>query len=142
MTQIQKDTLRAKIILAKEALADLVTYRATATVEHFRAVPTDYYAVCYRLIGAIEALYDIGQHLLLNAGTRATSQAEIPELLASRNIIPADLSVRLKDMYGFRNRLVHGYKTLNDERVSEVMQNNLGDIEAVVHIAEGVVGDE
>jgi uncharacterized protein YutE (UPF0331/DUF86 family) len=45
-------------------------------------------------------------------------------------------------MYGFRNRLVHGYKTLNDERVSEVMQNNLGDIEAVVHIAEGVVGDE
>jgi uncharacterized protein YutE (UPF0331/DUF86 family) len=35
-------------------------------------------------------------------------------------------------MYGFRNRLAHGYDSLNDEKVADYLAEHLGDIEELL----------
>lgn len=136
MTEFAKGQLTEKIALCAEALEDLQKYRATGSLEYFRAHPDTYYAVCFRFISVIESLFDIGQYMLSDLGARAETQREIPALLARKGVIAEDLAQRFTTMYGFRNRLVHAYGTLDDEKVAEFLEKNLDDIVQILSIAK------
>jgi uncharacterized protein YutE (UPF0331/DUF86 family) len=138
MTQFAKEQMAEKIAQCAEALIDLKRYRETGTVEYFRTHPDTFLATCYRFIGAIESLFDVGQYVLNSRNIRAESQREIPTLLAKENIISDDLVSRFVNMYGFRNRLVHAYGTLDDARVAEYLANHLKDIEELLIIFQKV----
>ena len=43
-------------------------------------------------------------------------------------------------MYGFRNRLVHAYGTLDDAKVAEFLSNRLDDISSLLEIAKKSLG--
>jgi len=84
----------------------------------------------YAFIVMIEASSNIANHLcarLLNSSP--DSYAESFLLLGNTEIIPTDLSLRLGKMAGFRNLLLHGYGKVDDRKMFEIMQKNLGDIE-------------
>lgn len=140
MTEFAREQLTEKIAQSAEALADLRNYQKAGTLEYLRAHPDTYYAVCFRFISAIESLFDIGQYLLATKGVRAESQRDIPALLAKERIIDEQLSKRFITMYGFRNRLVHAYGTLDDAKVAEFLANNLDDIAALVAVAKKELG--
>lgn len=132
MTDLTRELIAEKATKCAEALVDLKRYRAVGTLEYLRANPDTYFAVCYRFLTAIESLFDLGQFALAEVGTRAESQREVPSLLAKHSIITDDLAVRFERIYGFRNRLAHGYDSLNDEKVADYLAEHLGDIEELL----------
>lgn len=142
MTEFAKEQLAEKIAQCAEALADLRNYQLIGTLAYLRAHPDTYYAVCFRFIAAIESLFDIGQYLLTSKNVRAESQREIPSLLAREGMIDEALARRFTAMYGFRNRLVHAYGTLDDAKVAEFLAKNLVDITGVLKVARNTLGNQ
>jgi len=49
-------------------------------------------------------------------------------LLAAANIIPAELSEKLRKMAGFRNVLVHQYRDLDIRLMEDVIKHHLDDL--------------
>jgi uncharacterized protein YutE (UPF0331/DUF86 family) len=139
MSPLTQDLIAEKIAQCSEALADLQKYREIATIDYVRSDPDTYYAICYRFISAIESLFDIGQYMLAAQGMRADSQREVPTLLARNNLMDTPLSERFTHMYGFRNRLVHAYGTLDDAKVVEYLQEHLDDIRHVLSTAKKIL---
>ena len=140
MTEFSKDLLQQKLAQCAQALALLTQTREIGSVEYFRKNPDVYHAVCYRFVTSIEALFDIGQILLANRGLHATSERDIGALLAREKVISDDLASRFAAMYGFRNRLVHAYGTLDDAKVAEYLAHHLDDIESLLKIAKRALG--
>lgn len=138
MTNFSKDVLNEKLAQCAQALADLKRYQAVGTLEYFRAHPDIYYAACFRFVGVIEALFDAGQVVIASRGQRAMSEGDISTILAREGVITADLSEKFSRMYGFRNRLVHAYGTLDDARVTEYLADHLGDIEELLAVLSAV----
>ncbi|OGG45443.1 hypothetical protein A2673_00375 [Candidatus Kaiserbacteria bacterium RIFCSPHIGHO2_01_FULL_50_13] len=141
MTEFSKDLLRQKLVQCAEALSLLTQTREIGTVEYFRKNPDVYHAVCYRFVTGIEALFDIGQIILASRGLHATSERDIGALLAREKVIPDDLASRLTSMYGFRNRLVHAYGTLDDAKVAEFLAKNLDDMATLLSVAKKALAD-
>lgn len=137
MTEFSRELLTEKLARCAEALADLKRYQDVGTLDYLREHQDIYYAVCYRFISVIEALFDAGQIILASHGLHATSDADIPVLLGRKKIIADDLTNRFTNMYGFRNRLVHAYGTLDDAKVAEYLQQHLIDIEDLLKIFRG-----
>jgi len=75
--------------------------------------------------------------VLSDRGARAKGQGDIPVLLSRERIISDDMAKRLERMYGFRNRLVHAYGTLDDAKVAEYLAEHLTDIEDVLAVFSG-----
>ncbi len=136
MTEFARGQLAEKITQCAEALADLQKYQAVGSLEYLRAHPDTYYAVCFRFISAIESLFDVGQYILSDRDVRAETQREIPALLARKGVIDEGIAQRFANMYGFRNRLVHAYGTLDDAKVADFLKNNLGDIVQILATAK------
>ncbi|KKW47512.1 hypothetical protein A3C21_00035 [Candidatus Kaiserbacteria bacterium RIFCSPHIGHO2_02_FULL_59_21] len=134
MNEFAKSVLEEKISQCELSLADLKGIRASGGLEYLRANPREYYAACYRFITAIESIFDASQIVLASKGKRATGQDNIAALLAREKIISDDLADRFMRMYGFRNRLVHAYGTLDDAKVAEYLVKHLGDIEELLAV--------
>ncbi|MDO8562188.1 MAG: DUF86 domain-containing protein [bacterium] len=140
MTDLEKELIAEKLAQCVEAFADLKRYQAIGTIDYLRAHPDTYFAVCYRFIAAIESLFDIGQYLLATHALRAESQRDIPVLLVRAGIINQDLAERFQNMYGFRNRLVHAYGTLDDAKVADYLSRHLSDIGILLEKAKHALG--
>ncbi len=70
---------------------------------------------------ALEALFDIGRHILAKGFALPTSEyKEISEGLYQRKIISQKEKELLKRMAGYRNRLVHFYHEVGPEEIYEV----------------------
>lgn len=138
MTKLSQELLNEKIAQCAKALADLQRYQETGTLAYLRAHPDIYYAVCYRFVGVIEALFDAAQIVLSSRGQRAAGEGDISTLLAREKIISDDLAGRFSTMYGFRNRLVHAYGTLDDTKVAEYLAEHLGDVGELMSIFQKI----
>jgi uncharacterized protein YutE (UPF0331/DUF86 family) len=65
-----------------------------------------------------QAILDIGNHLLAgHFGESAREYEEIVTRLGQRGVLSADLALRLRGLGGFRNVLVHGYLTIDPDKV-------------------------
>ena len=138
MINYARDQIEEKITQCGEALTDLKRYQKEgSTITYLRAHPDTYFAVCYRFIGAIESLFDVAKYLLSDRGARAKGQGDIPALLEREQMISKELAERLVSMYGFRNRLVHAYGTLDDAKVAEYLAEHLNDIEEMLVALSG-----
>ena len=59
---------------------------------------------------ALEALMDLGRHILAKGLGRAASEyREVPRQLHDARVLDEETSGRMTDMAGYRNRLVHFY---------------------------------
>lgn len=130
MTETTRQQFEVELMKFRAAIDGLKRHRSTTTLKVFRANPDAYFAVCYLFIMAIESLVDLGQYLLISRGKRAEGQSSIPEILAREGIIDTALADRLKDMIGFRNRLIRAYPNMDDAKVATYLQENLGDFDA------------
>lgn len=75
---------------------------------------------------AIEALLDIGNHLLAERGlARPETYADVFRLLSEADLLSEQLLEESVGMAGFRNLLVHDYMRLEPERLGEILDTRL-----------------
>ncbi len=132
MTEFSQEVLYQKLAQSAETLAFLQEDRKVSTLDVFRQDPQRYHAVCFRFVTIIESLFAAGQVILANKGKYAAGEDSVPALLARQGVITEDLASRFSRMYGFRNRLVHAYGSLDDEKVAEYLTDHLGDVEELL----------
>ena len=84
----------------------------------------------YLLIVATEAAIDLCNHIVARQGGRAPQDyADCFAILADLKVIKPDLAKRLKQMARFRNLFVHLYWKVDNQRVYQVIQDSLGDLD-------------
>ena len=87
--------------------------------------------VLFNLIQAIQLCSDISTHIISDAGWDVPgSQAESFETLARKKVIGLQLSRRMIQMAGFRNRIVHEYEKIDLKIVHRVWKKNSKDLDA------------
>lgn len=119
-----------------EMLSNLKSYAtvlkglATTSKELFLSNPDKIGNAKYNMVIAIESCIDIAHHIIASEQYRIPSDnADGFTILHEQRVIPEDLAERLRAMARFRNRLVHLYWRIDDERVWEYLQTGLGDMD-------------
>jgi uncharacterized protein YutE (UPF0331/DUF86 family) len=88
-------------------------------------------AAKYYLQTAIEACIDIGNHIISSERYRSPRDyRDVFTVLQENDIVDEDLAIRLRQMAGLRNRLVHLYWEIDDALIYAYLQSNMGDFEA------------
>ena len=133
MTQIIKDKLQSKLDNLKniyDGLKNLQILKLSDLENNLNNV----WAVSFGLVAGIEAVLDISQYLLANKGIKIESYGEVPQALLKAGIIKAERSNNLRQMIGFRNRLIHNYPSLDLEQLFGILQNNLDDFKEFLKV--------
>lgn len=87
-------------------------------------------SIKYNLIVAIQGCIDICNHIVAKKGGRAPlDYGDCFKLMAELGILEGNLSDRLVQMAKFRNLLIHLYCEVDNERVYQILNENLLDIE-------------
>lgn len=84
----------------------------------------------YHFVIAIECCIDIANHVISSENYRfPNDNADSFVVLIENNILESDSEDSFRGMAGFRNRLVHLYWDIDDERVYEYLTESLPDLE-------------
>lgn len=97
----------------------------------------------YNLQIAIEAMIDIGNHIISRSGLDSPkTYADTFEILGKYNILPIDMVNTYKQMAKFRNRIVHFYDDVNEEEIYSILQNNLIDFKKYINSIGAFLGQK
>ena len=100
--------------------------------KEFTADPERYGSAERFLHLAIEALIDMGNHVIADSGLGVVNwYSDIPKIMAEKEFISSELEEKWISMIGFRNTLVHEYIDIDRKIVYDVLQNNIQDLEAL-----------
>lgn len=82
-----------------------------------------------RLRRALEALFDLGRHIVIKSGMGVPSDyRSVIDKLKEVQCLPNDFAQKIIGMAGYRNRLIHDYNKVTPEELYEIMQNRLTDL--------------
>jgi uncharacterized protein YutE (UPF0331/DUF86 family) len=85
----------------------------------------------YHLVIAIECCIDIANHVIASENYRfPRDNADSFAVLIEAGVVPGGSGESLRAMARFRNRLVHLYWDVDDQRVHDYLQQDLADIES------------
>ncbi len=83
---------------------------------------------------ALEALLDLGRHVLAKGFGRAVTQyKDIADGLVEAAVLDSQHGVLLREMAGYRNRLVHFYDEVTHSELYQICAERSGDIDAVLN---------
>jgi len=118
---LKPESIRARLLKLEEVVSRLQELQ-DLDPEQLRHSFRDTWAMERGLQLGAEILFDVGNHILsAHFGSSADSYGAILTRLADRGVLDASLRDRLQGLGGFRNILVHGYATLDPERVLKVL---------------------
>ena len=129
--------LRAKVV------ADRIN-RINQMLSNLRVLPLQSYEIFHSdprniaaaesfLRRALEALLDLGRHLLSKGFAQAVGEyKEIASHLVRIGILDQQKGDLLRDMAGYRNRLVHFYSEITDQELYEICIHRLTDIDLLL----------
>jgi len=129
--------LRASIVAERSAWIRRMLAEARAlpldSVEAFRADPRNVAAAESYLRRALEALLDLGRHVLARGFGRAVVEyREIPKALVEVEVLDRPHGETLRLLAGYRNRLVHFYHEVDEEELYGICKEQLGDVEKIL----------
>jgi len=82
---------------------------------------------------ALEALLDLGRHVLAKAFGQPTAEyRDIPRYLADHGVIDEADALRWLKMAGYRNRMVHFYAEVSRAELFDICASKLSDVESAV----------
>lgn len=112
------------------------------SLEDFIADPRTPAAAESYLRRCLEALLDLGRHILAKGFGRAVSEygAIAHELQGVGVLGPAEAGL-LREMAGYRNRLVHFYDEVSTVELYEICTQDLSDIERITRALEQWIRD-
>jgi len=101
----------------------------------FSKDPDIYYRFERSLHLAVEAVLDLGNHLIADQNLEAPdSNRDIFRILFRNEIIDEALKESLVKMAGFRNILVHDYLDLDRELEYKIIKNNIKEIKEFMRV--------
>lgn len=107
----------AKLTTLREH-ADRMERRRPATLDAFRADVDRQDALALSLVVALQEAADVALHIASDEGWGVpSSYADSFEVLARRGVITAELAQRMGAIASLRNRIAHGYGTVDFERI-------------------------
>jgi len=119
---VDKETeiiIKERVRKLEEAVFQLKKLRHSEEKE-FLADKTIQYAAMYVMIMGIEAICDIGNHILAKYFNRAAeSYKDVILLLGEEGIIPKSFAKKFSKMTDFRNILIHLYLKVDERKVYE-----------------------
>ncbi len=128
---VRPEVIRRRLEAISENLAVLERI-ARYDEEEFLAEPEHYGSAERFLQLALEALLDMGSHVIADNGLGSVNQGrDIPRLFREHGYIDSALEEKWLRMIGFRNILVHAYLQLDRRQVYRVLQDDLADIRAL-----------
>ncbi|MGQ9645094.1 MAG: type VII toxin-antitoxin system HepT family RNase toxin [Thermodesulfobacteriota bacterium] len=139
---LNREVLQARISYIEDSLRSLERFKGMP-YEEFHS-NSDNFRICfYDLHRALEAVMDIGSHILSRIpGARPGSYKDIPRLLEKHKIIPADFaSGSLTKMAGYRNRMVHFYGEITEKEIHDIVQEELGDFLTFITYIGAILSD-
>jgi uncharacterized protein YutE (UPF0331/DUF86 family) len=82
---------------------------------------------------SIECCLDIAHHIVADEGYRTPADYyDTFVVLHEKGVLPEAFMPTLRQMVGFRNRVVHLYWDVDDATVYRILRENLGDFETYV----------
>jgi len=96
----------------------------------------------YVFIVLVEAATSIAAHLCAKIVKKVpATYADTYLLLLSENgVLESELAANLAKMARFRNLLVHGYASVDNRKMLEIMRGNLGDLNRFLESVQRVLG--
>ena len=99
------------------------------SLEEFMADKRNFGAAESSLRRALEALLDMGRHVLAKVfAVAVTEYKAIADELEARNILETEAALRLRILAGYRNRMVHFYHEITPDELYDICSNELDDI--------------
>jgi uncharacterized protein YutE (UPF0331/DUF86 family) len=138
---INKEFINGRLILIASFLKEL-RQLAALNKHDFVSVRVNSAAAESFLRRTLEAVFDIGRHILAKSG-RVDLAAEYKSIttgLTDLRIVDEQLGQKLTQMAGYRNRLVHMYNLISDEELYEIINSDLKDVEAFVSAIKKYLG--
>ena len=131
---VDKERLEKKIRYIKENLDKLREIRKLDR-KGFLNDYRNYDTAKYNLQVTIEALIDIGNHIISrkNYGVPKTN-AETFRILGEKNILPEEKVKLYTSMARFRNMVVHLYEEIDEGEIYDIMQDHLEDFEYFIKV--------
>ena len=87
---------------------------------------------------ALEALFDLGRHILAKGfGYGASEFKEVANELALNGVISEADRQKMRMLAGFRNRLVHFYHEVEAEELFQICRTELGDLQHLADVFRG-----
>lgn len=128
---LRPEVIRRRLQRLDEYISILERLRSY-TLEEFLAEPERYGSAERFLQLAIEALLDMGSHVIAELGLGSVeAYSDIPKILAREGYIGQELADRWIRMIGMRNILVHEYLDIDRKLVYMALKDHLGDIAAL-----------
>lgn len=135
--------LAQRLALIAGYLAELEKLARTPR-EEFLADKTRTGAAESYLRRSLEAVFDIGRHILAKSGAvdMAAEDKAIARGLAQKGVIDRKLGQKLVEMAGYRNRLVRLYSEVTDEELYNIITEDLEDIKNFVRQVTGYLSQQ
>jgi uncharacterized protein YutE (UPF0331/DUF86 family) len=130
---INKQFINERLLLIHSFLKELQEL-ATLDKNSFLSQKRNVAAAESFLRRTLEAIFDIGRHILAKTDhiDLSIDYKSIARGLIEIGTVDKKLGETLKQMAGYRNRLVHMYNIISDEELYQVIQSNTKDIENFV----------
>lgn len=126
---VDKQLIEKRIRFLTEQIEFLGTFK-DLTEEAFLGDKRNLFSAQMSLIYAVESCLDTGAHVIASNGWQPfDSYADIARILYANGLLDEHLRETLIAMAGFRNVAVHGYLTVNNKLVWEIVSTRLGDLE-------------
>jgi len=137
---LNKEVLRTRISYIEDSLRSLERFKGMPFNE-FHSNPDNFRIAFYDLHRALEAIMDIGSHILSRiSGARPSSYKDIPRLLERHRMIPNNFAAnQLTKMAGYRNRMVHFYGEITEQEIYNIIQEELQDFSTFCSYIEEIL---
>ncbi len=125
---IDHTLLKQRLVLIETNCRELEALKSLPEADFLR--PRNAAAAESFLRRSLEAVFDIGRHILAKSGGIAMSREykSIARGLAEQGIVDASLGDTLVKMAGYRNRMVHLYHQVTNEELYRIIQTSLPDL--------------
>jgi uncharacterized protein YutE (UPF0331/DUF86 family) len=134
---VNRDLVARKLARARRWMADAAG-RLDQPHDKFLADADARDLATFHLFLAMQEVIDLAVHWVADAGWEPPDDAGGAfDVLANRGIIPLAAATDLRGMVGLRNRIAHGYATLDHARLQEEAKDGLAAMRAfLVAIAD------
>lgn len=133
---VEKGKVLEKLNIINDSLLKLKEL-SDLSLEEFTSDFKYYDSAKYNLVKAIEAMIDIGNHIIAKRRLGSPkSFGETFEILGNSGILAKEKVETYKMMVRFRSRLIHFYHTVDDREVYRIIKNNLDDFDSFIESIE------
>ncbi len=103
------------------------------SIESFLSDPRNIASAESYLRRGLEALMDLGRHVLAKGFGKAVAEyKEIPMELRRQGVLQSEDATLMRELAGYRNRMVHFYDEVTTDELYHICHDQLSDVERIL----------